>query len=120
MPSCDFNNFDNCTCLDCKREREIWSEKIEKQKELITNECNVETWKEREEKQKEEEELKRNDFLNKQNELFQEFSTKKFFVRPPNTSLKISYFKNLSIKNFLYYICILSFIYINKKKNLLI
>ena len=29
--------------------------------------------KEREQKQKEEEELKRNDFLNKQNELFQEF-----------------------------------------------
>ena len=23
MPSCDFNNFDNCTCSDCKRERKI-------------------------------------------------------------------------------------------------
>ena len=40
MPSCDFNNFDNCSCLDCKREREIWKEKIEKQKELIIYECN--------------------------------------------------------------------------------
>ena len=74
MPSCDFNNFANCTCSDCNREREIWKEKIEKQKELIINECNVETWKEKIEKQKEEQEIKRNDFLNKQNELFREFN----------------------------------------------
>ena len=75
MPSCDFNNFDNCTCSDCKIDREKWEEQIKKQKELIINDCNVDTWKKREEKQKEEEELKRNDFLNKQNELFQEFYT---------------------------------------------
>ena len=62
MPSCDFNNFANCTCLDCKREREIWNEKIKKQKELIINECNGETWKEKIEKQKEEQEIKRNNF----------------------------------------------------------
>ena len=100
MPSCDFNNFDNCTCLDCKREREIWNEKIEKQKELIINECNGETWKEKIEKQKEEQEIKRNDFLNKQNELFREFNESINNIELVNWSVPIKIID--SYRNYIY------------------
>ena len=93
MPSCDFNNFANCTCSDCAMRGESdpdhclicgveFSEELMKKRinsyVYYCEECQIikeNKKKEREEKQKEEEELKRNDFLNKQNELFQQFYT---------------------------------------------
>ena len=93
MPSCDFNNFANCTCSDCAMRGESdpdhclicgveFSEELMKKRinsyVYYCEECQIikeNNKKEREEKQKEEEELKRNNFLNKQNELFHQFYT---------------------------------------------
>ena len=90
MPSCDFNNFDNCTCADCAIIEEMKDFyrthclrcKILFEKQInfrYCEECEIITNNEKKEeeekykKRKEKEELKRNDFLNKQNELFQKF-----------------------------------------------
>ena len=91
MPSCAFpGGIQYCTCRDCAREENDpdhclkcgveFSEELMKKRisyyVYYCEECKIikdNEKKETEKKLKEEQELKRNDFLNKQNELFQEF-----------------------------------------------